>query len=342
MDKQREYYLDILRILASFAVIVIHVSSQNLHAVEMGSLEWTVFKSYLLATNWAVPVFCMISGSLFLSRNISIRTMISKYVFKIVITFAGWSLFYALIFEHDNGIGTIIASFVRGYSHLWFLYMIAGLYLVTPILRKVTENEALLKYFIVLGIILFVFIPEIIQMIGILSPKSGGYLNDAFSNIDVKVVSGYALYYMLGYYIDSREIKDDLICKLLIICTLAYLIPIIAYVYCALNNRIDLAFIFSNFSVGNLIRGCAIFSLVKCSFRDENKNIKRLKIYQFIALQTFTIYLIHQFIITMLNRTVGLNTLSFNPVLSVPGIAIVVFVLSYLTAIVLNTLSIKR
>ena len=96
--------------------------------------------------------------------------------------------------------------------------------------------------------------------------------------------------------------------------------------------------IFSNFSLGDLIRSCAIFALIKYVFNGRNISDRKLEIYQFISLQTFTLYLLHQFIITMMNRVLGINTLSFNPVISVPVIVVVAFVLSLVMAALLNNI----
>ena len=40
-----------------------------------------------------------------------------------------------------------------GSYHMWFLYMIASMYLLTPILQKVTESDQLTRYFMVLSIL---------------------------------------------------------------------------------------------------------------------------------------------------------------------------------------------
>ena len=52
------------------------------------SLEWKVFNFFESIVRWSVPIFVMISGSLFLGREIPLRKMYSKYIFRMVIFFS--------------------------------------------------------------------------------------------------------------------------------------------------------------------------------------------------------------------------------------------------------------
>lgn len=61
---QRIAYFDVLRILATFAVIVLHLSAQHWADTDVHTRAWQAFNLYDSAVRWAVPVFVMISGSL--------------------------------------------------------------------------------------------------------------------------------------------------------------------------------------------------------------------------------------------------------------------------------------
>ena len=65
MVNEREYNMDILRILACFMVVVLHTSAQNWDAVPFISFEWKAFNFYNAMVRSAVPIFFMISGKLF-------------------------------------------------------------------------------------------------------------------------------------------------------------------------------------------------------------------------------------------------------------------------------------
>ena len=63
---QRLWNLDILRIVAISAVVVIH-TTQNMSKLDVTGLDWAVLNVYDGLVRWAVPVFVMISGVLFLN-----------------------------------------------------------------------------------------------------------------------------------------------------------------------------------------------------------------------------------------------------------------------------------
>lgn len=80
---------------------------------------------------WGVPVFVMISGALFLSKNeISTKVIFSKYVLRIVTAFAAWSFIYYLVSKGEIAeqfVGLFspgrvgrLAGIITSYYHLWF------------------------------------------------------------------------------------------------------------------------------------------------------------------------------------------------------------------------------
>ena len=78
IQPQRIAYFDVLRILATFAVIVLHLSAQHWADTDVYSRAWQAFNLYDSAVRWAVPVFVMISGALFLSGSQSIGHILKK------------------------------------------------------------------------------------------------------------------------------------------------------------------------------------------------------------------------------------------------------------------------
>ena len=87
--KERDYNLDLLRILASFMVIIIHVASYQWYSTKVNSFNWGVYNFYDSLVRCAVPIFIMISGVFFLSnkKNTNIKSLYSKNIFKLVIIF---------------------------------------------------------------------------------------------------------------------------------------------------------------------------------------------------------------------------------------------------------------
>ena len=66
--KSREAFLDVLRIIACFFVIVNHTNSDIFKSATPASLTWFVSLTYFFISKIAVPIFFMISGYLLLNK----------------------------------------------------------------------------------------------------------------------------------------------------------------------------------------------------------------------------------------------------------------------------------
>ena len=65
----------------------------------------------------------MISGALFLRRDVSISAILKKNVARIATVFLFWSGCYALVylvFRHAP-LSVVLSQFITGHYHLWFL-----------------------------------------------------------------------------------------------------------------------------------------------------------------------------------------------------------------------------
>lgn len=71
-------YFDYLRITAIIAIVVLHSASQNWYAADITSPTWNAFNIYDSLMRWGVPVFVMISGALFLSKEQPIKKIYKK------------------------------------------------------------------------------------------------------------------------------------------------------------------------------------------------------------------------------------------------------------------------
>ena len=129
---KRIEYFDWLRILCCFSVIVIHVSAQKWNSSQIISHEWKIFNFYNSIARFGVPIFFMISGALFLEKNISFGIMLKKYIKNIYIKLLFWSFFYSLREKiiHKNNYKNTLIIFLNGHYHLWFLFRICGLHLI--------------------------------------------------------------------------------------------------------------------------------------------------------------------------------------------------------------------
>lgn len=139
--------LDAARWLAALAVVLLHCAAQSVSDADAyGSKDWLAANLYDSAVRWCVPVFVMVSGALLLDRDkpLDARSFYERRAARICAPLVFWTLFYlgwrTLLDWWDDG--QIDVSFwprkvAAGapYYHLWYLYMIVGLYLFTPLVR---------------------------------------------------------------------------------------------------------------------------------------------------------------------------------------------------------------
>lgn len=144
----REYFLDRLRVAATCAVVLLHTVTGVMDTTDMSlyPLEKTVFLVLMDLITWCVPLFVLISGYLFLNpgREITFWKMISKYCRRILLALLLFGIPYAcmeqMLMQRCFRFEMIWVAFLmvcRGetWSHMWYLYLILVLYLVTPALR---------------------------------------------------------------------------------------------------------------------------------------------------------------------------------------------------------------
>ena len=151
-NKERIIYFDLLRVVAIFAMMMLHVAASQFDSVAVGSSEWFWFNFYDSIVRFCVPVLVMISGIFFLDpkRTYSIEKLLKKNVFRLVTAYFFWAFCYALVDAfleyrtfHMEFVQSLVKNTFTGRYHLWFVYMMIGLYLLVPILRKIAESEKL-------------------------------------------------------------------------------------------------------------------------------------------------------------------------------------------------------
>ncbi|MGA2670075.1 MAG: acyltransferase family protein [Dehalococcoidia bacterium] len=162
-------WINDVRIFAGFGLVFIHVCGVALeHVKNINSFNWWIGNYYLTLVVYCVPLFVMISGLLLLDprKNEPTSVFYKKRASKIIIPTMFWTAFFVIwTYFGDtiiNGNPVSIRYMVKivllgtPYPHMWFFYMIIGLYLFTPFLRKIIRlssyNELLF-----LCIVLFAF-----------------------------------------------------------------------------------------------------------------------------------------------------------------------------------------
>ncbi len=144
-------WLDTLRVLAVGAVIVVHAASGTVVFSELGTTDWWAANVLDSLARWCVPVFVMISGGLLLNpkKHEGARTFYAKRLSRVLIPLVFWSAFYigwaalrATVRAEPLEAADLLSRLMSGrpHYHMWYLYMLLPLYLITPGLQRMTAT----------------------------------------------------------------------------------------------------------------------------------------------------------------------------------------------------------
>lgn len=329
----RKLYMDVMRVFATLGVVFYHVAGQCWNEVAVGTREWIVYSVYANLTLWPVFIFIMLSGALFLSKDCNVTRLYTHNIFRLFISYLFWNCLYAFFTSLSKGSSVFFDNFINGHYHLWFLPMMMGLYLLVPLLKKITESDFLTKYFLILTFVFGFALPQLIKVLSVFEGEYGAILNEFISKLDFKYVTGFVVYFILGYYLSKLNIDDKgRIIK--IICPIVFLfLSLMMALFPMFTDKTQN--LFGNYSFTILLKSIVVYLGIKVigeHFRPIERYI------QCLSKCSFGIYLVHALVIEGLETICNFNTLLFEPIFSVPIISIVVFFISFAISWILNKL----
>lgn len=208
----RKQFLDVLRVLATCAVVLMHVLTGATDVTDASIVP--EYRSLLLSVmdlvTWCVPIFLLISGYLFLNpeRTLTYPVMIKKYCRRIALAILLFGVPYAaselVVAERTFRIRMIpealkMTLMGHTWSHMWYLYLILFLYLITALLKKVLR---VLPVWGVVAMMAVIF----------LGSSVAPFLNKVLDVNSIPVLPDggvYFLYYLCGYFFAVREVCVD-------------------------------------------------------------------------------------------------------------------------------------
>lgn len=155
VNKKSSFRLSLLRVIAALGIVLLHTAniSEILYREEIGRAEDGFAMGVVYCMMWAVPCFLMVSGSLLLdpAREITWEKVFKKYVKRIGLALLACCVIFRLFDLLMNGEGfsvmflpdAVYELFTgTGWAHLWYLYLLIGLYLLLPFYRMITEHAS--------------------------------------------------------------------------------------------------------------------------------------------------------------------------------------------------------
>ena len=325
--KQRIVFIDYLRVFSCLSVIMIHVlASARTVFPDHTMFEELLCKVLPYMMYYAVPVFFMITGYLFYSKEIkmSYGDFFKKYVLKYIVAVFVFGFGYAVLEEVFNKNYSLTMPFTallntllgKTWAHMWYLYALVGVMLFIPIIKTLMDRgKESIRYVSLILLISSFLIPTINSLFNI---KIG---------FDLIMVSPYLLYTILGYYIGNgcmRNIKKSkCIAGIVFSASIIALFEILATI---LNN--DLA---SKFGIVGRYNSILILILSACLFTlfTNIRNDSMNKYIDKISGMSYGIYILHMFWINLFYKFFGFSIFGDFMLLKIVLIFSVTTILSY-------------
>lgn len=322
----RVEYFDLLRVLASFAVVVLHISAQNWATLGPDTAVWRVFNLYDSMVRWSVPVFVMISGALFLEHPPTWEKLWQKHILRIVTAFTFWTLVYALIsYVRDGTRGpALMRELLHGHYHMWFLFTIVGLYLIVPFLSELVKSEKLVRYFLLLSLLETFLLPQIDALLAANAGDGAYVLDGMLSYLRINFVLGFTGYFLLGWYLHKKRLSKRAVLAICVMGVLGFASTILFTQLWSLSQGEPSQLFYGFLNTNVLMEAVVVFVLAKQLCRGHGTRLLAA-----LSKYSFGAYLVHALVIETLERHLGLTTMSFAPVLAVPVISLLVLAISY-------------
>ena len=337
------YWIDLVRVVAVFQVILIHLSFVIFFKEDFSSANSQSANFYDSFSRMSVPLFIMVSGYLLLGKSEPIYDFFRKRFVKVGIPTLFWSVAYLLWSVKDYRNGTmspfqVMMSMLKVMYlgnveiHLWFLYILIGIYLVVPILRVLVSaaSTQILIYFVILW------------FIGTSLFELAQHLVGTPTALVIPVVPGYVGYFVLGYLLADIKLGgrgrlfSALGCIIAIVVTFAGTIILTPE-----SGQID-DYFYSYFSPATVLATICGYLLMK----ELGENLgKAARIVREISMTSFGIFLIHIFVAEWLrNGDLGFRLYSWMApsIYMIPLTALAVFLLSFLIVFAMRKIPVLK
>jgi len=331
--KKYIFWVDFIRVAGIFGVVLIHVSSPLYNRWKtMAFADWMVGNVYNSIARVSVPLLFMLSGYLLLNRQEDLRAFYVNRVWKVALPFLVWSALY-LVWKNGyadftlfNAIKAIIYVVLTkpAYYHFWFLYALLPIYLFVPILRRFVHSadEQTLWYF---ALFWFVFGPLL------------DFIQQTVLNFNIAISLGffteYIGYFFWGYMLGRMHPPR----WVATVAALSFITLTVFTIHATYRLSAEHGFYFDFYHIYTRLNIAlmAFSAFVGLKTLGEKigarANPTATRWMRQIAGTTFGVYLLHAMTLAMIRRGAfgfQLTALSASPIIMIPALAALVFILS--------------
>lgn len=367
MVKEQEHigWVDILRILACFLVVLAHCCDPFVGRSDANPAEFLSGAYWGSFVRCSVPLFVMISGVVLLPVKIDMGSFYSRRMKRILIPLVVWSLVTPFLFwaylavapatpspnidmaQHTFSMAFRNAlSFVFNFNYattpLWYLYMLVGVYLFIPIIGawlKTAQQKDIRMFLWIWGVSMCL---PYLQMLAPALGYTGNFGNMGLLGIcdwnpygSLYYFSGFLGYIVLAHYLVRFPLNWSWGLTLLVAIPLfivGYAITSLGFVltqkYFPGNYaKLEIVWYFSGINV--FMMTFAIFILI------QKIRVASSPLISKIASLTFGIYLCH-FLLVQAGYDFVYNLIPLPPYFQIPVIAVLAFSASLLVVWLLS------
>ena len=320
---------DLIRTLAIIGVVILHAANEAIVPQVMNQTEiyrWWMVNIYQTLGRTGVPLFVMLTGALLLqpSKIESLSVFFKKRWNRIGLPFLFWGAIYFAWDYYANHL-VLTSSFVfQGmlsgpYYQFWYLYMIVGLYLLTPILRIVVAHidRQTFKYFFIIWMIA-AFITPIPGLLGTF------YIDGNLLSLPLWVG-----YFMLGVFLVNVTMQRRV---LIFLTALGLTLSVVGTYFIAATVGGPHTYYFHDYFSPTMILASVTLFLLLNTIKAPIEQTEACKskmnwLLKEISQSTLAIFLFHVILLETLQRgylwgfTISGN--NFNSIIEVPLIAVV-------------------
>lgn len=365
ISDNRIVWLDVIRCVAMIMVIGVHCIDPFYISPTMRAIpeytHWAAIYGSLLRPS--VPLFVMMTGLLLLpGKKQPLGKFYKKRIYRVLFPFLIWSVLYSMFpwvtgvlglpkeiigdfFCYTQGqesqslidslkdVAMIPFNFSHKENHMWYIYLLIGLYLYMPFFSAWIENaDRKTKRAFLLIWIISLFIPYLKEYVANCLFERSGYVfgTDTWNEFGLfYYFAGFNGYLLLGHYV--KKGNDWSLMKTFILCILmfavGYYITYTGFSTTASNpnateTEIELFFTFCSPNV--LLMTLATFLLLQ---KVVITNSTVIKVLANMTQCGFGIYMVHYFVVGPFFLLIGPSSLPIP--LQVPLMAICIFLCSW-------------
>lgn len=175
--EKRVVWVDWMRVAACFMVLLVHATEpfylggDGSQILTEADAFWSSFFDSIVRA--CVPLFVVASSYLQFPLHYSTGEFFRRRAVRVLVPFLLWSAVYAFVWgEPAENFKNLLFNFNYAAGHLWFVYMIIGVYLLMPLLSPWAEKVGKRELQVYLAIWLFTTLIPLVR-----DWVSGGFAN---------------------------------------------------------------------------------------------------------------------------------------------------------------------